>query len=92
MLSLKRVGTAQAQAIGYEAIKAGFNVFYRSIFDLVRDFMEDEAFSQQGKTLRQYLRPDLLIIDDIGLEALPKHSGEYLLAVVMRRNENHSPS
>ena len=52
--------------------------------------MKDEAFNQQDKTLRQYLRPDLLIIDDMGLKALPKHSGEYLLEVVMRRHENRS--
>jgi DNA replication protein DnaC len=32
----------------------------------------------------------LLIIDDMGLKALPKHSGEYLLEVVMRRYENRS--
>jgi DNA replication protein DnaC len=82
--------TALAQALGYEAIKAGFLVFYRSIFDLVRDFMKDEAFNQQDRTLRQYLKPDLLIIDDMGLKALPKHSGEYLLEVVMRRHENRS--
>jgi DNA replication protein DnaC len=82
--------TALAQALGYEAIKAGFQVFYRSIFDLVRDFLKDEAFNQQDKTLRQYLKPDLLIIDDMGLKALPRHSGEYLLEVVMRRHENRS--
>ena len=82
--------TALAQALGYEAIKAGFVVFYRSIFDLVRDFMKDEAFNQQDKTLRKYLKPDLVIIDDMGLKALPKHSGEYLLEVIMRRYENRS--
>jgi DNA replication protein DnaC len=82
--------TALAQAIGYEAIKQDFAVLYRSIFDLVRDFMKDEAFNQQDKTLRKYLKPDLLIIDDMGLKALPKHSGEYLLEVVMRRYENRS--
>ena len=82
--------TALAQALGYEAIKAGFQVLYRSIFDLVRDFMKDEAFNQQDRTLRQYLKPDLVIIDDMGLKALPKHSGEYLLEVVMRRHENRS--
>jgi DNA replication protein DnaC len=82
--------TALAQALGYEAIKAGFQVLYRSIFDLVRDFMKDEAFSQQDRTLRKYLKPDLLIVDDMGLKALPKHSGEYLLEVVMRRYENRS--
>jgi hypothetical protein len=30
------------------------------------------------------------IIDDMGLKALPKHSGEYLLEVIMRRYENRS--
>ncbi len=82
--------TALAQALGYEAIKAGFQVLYRSIFDLVRDFLKDEAFSQQDRTLRKYLKPDLLIVDDMGLKALPKQSGEYLLEVVMRRYENRS--
>src|SRR5882757_4148523 len=80
--------THLAQALGYEAIKQGKEVLYRSIFDLVRDFMKDEAFNQQDKTLRRYLKPDLVIIDDMGLKQLPKHSGEYLLEVVMRRYEN----
>jgi len=56
----------------------------------VRDFLKDEAFNQQDRVLRRYLKPDLLIIDDMGLKALPKHSGEYLLEVVMRRYENRS--
>ena len=43
-----------AQAIGYEAIRQNFLVLYRSIFDLVRDFMKDQAFNQQDKTLRRY--------------------------------------
>jgi len=33
--------------------------------DLVHDFMKDEAFKQQDKTLRRYLKPDLVIIDDL---------------------------
>ena len=68
----------------------GFTVLYRSIFDLVRDFLQDEAVNHQDRTLRRYLKPDLLLIDDMGLKALPKHSGEYLLEVIMRRYENRS--
>ena len=82
--------THLAQAIGYEAIKMNFQVLYRSIFDLVRDFMKDEAFRQQDRTLRSYLKPELLVIDDFGLKQLPKHSGEYLFEVIMRRYENRS--
>jgi DNA replication protein DnaC len=79
-----------AQAIAYEAIKMDQTVFYRSIFDVVRDFMRDEAFAGEDKTLQKYLKPDLLLIDDMGLKALPERSGEYLFEVIMRRYENRS--
>jgi DNA replication protein DnaC len=46
------------------------SVGYRSIFDLVRDFMKDEAFNQMDKKVRKYLKPDLVIIDDMGLKQL----------------------
>jgi len=78
------------QAIGYEAIKAGFLVLYRSIFDLVRDFLRDEATAGEERLLLKYLKPDLLIIDDMGIKELPKRSGEYLFEIVMRRYENRS--
>ena len=78
------------QAIGYQAIKAGFVVRYRSIFDVVRDFMADEAFAGTDKILSKYLKPDLLIIDDMGIKQLPKRSGEYFFEVIMRRYETHS--
>ncbi|MGE5191565.1 MAG: IS21-like element helper ATPase IstB, partial [Deltaproteobacteria bacterium] len=78
------------QALGYEAIKQGFLVLYRSIFDVVRDFLQDEAFAGQDKVLARYLKPDLLIIDDMGMKNLPKQSGEYLFEIVMRRYETRS--
>jgi len=82
--------THLAQAIGYEAVKQGRLVKYRSIFDLVHDFLAAEALTQRDRVLRTYLKPELLIIDDMGLKQLAKHTGEYLLEVIMRRYENHS--
>ncbi len=79
-----------AQAIGYQALKAGFVVLYRSIFDVVRDFLHDEALGGEDKVLARYLRPDLLLIDDMGMKQLPKRSGEYLFEIVMRRYETRS--
>ena len=78
------------QALGYQAIKTGFTVLYRSIFDLVRDFLHDEAFAGIDKVLTRYLKPDLVIIDDFGIKHLPKRSGEYLFEIIMRRYETRS--
>ncbi|MCH6588492.1 MAG: ATP-binding protein, partial [Proteobacteria bacterium] len=79
-----------AQAIGYQAIKAGHVVLYRSIFDLARDFLHDDAFAGYDKVLAKYLKPDLLIVDDMGMKQLPRRSGEYLFEIIMRRYEVRS--
>lgn len=71
-----------AQAIGYDAIKQGFVVRYRSIFDLVAEFQSEEVLAQRDRLLRGYLEPDPHIIDDMGLKHLPKHAGKSLLGVM----------
>ncbi|HEX4130373.1 MAG TPA: ATP-binding protein [Pirellulales bacterium] len=78
------------QAIGYLAIKQGLVVLYRSIFDVVRDFLHDEAVEDQEKILAKYLKPDLLIVDDMGMKQLPRRSGEVLFEIIMRRYETRS--
>jgi DNA replication protein DnaC len=79
-----------AQAIGAEAIKAGFLVLYRSVFDLVRELSSEATSSGENRLLTRYLKPDLLIVDDMGLKILPAKSGEILLEIIMRRYENRS--
>jgi DNA replication protein DnaC len=78
------------QALAYEAIKQGFVVLYRSIFDVVRDFLHDEVAGGEEQVLTKYLKPDLLIVDDMGMKQLPKRSGEYLFEIIMRRYETRS--
>lgn len=78
------------QAIGHHVIRMGFTVLYRSIFDLVRDLMEDEALAGNNRALSRFLKPDLLIVDDMGLKELPRKSGEYLFEIIMRRYEKRS--
>jgi DNA replication protein DnaC len=77
-------------AIGLEALKAGFVVLYRSIFDLVRELLSQETLAGETRLLNKYLKPDLLIIDDMGLKILPPKSGEILLEIIMRRYESRS--
>ena len=79
-----------AQAIGLAVIRAGFVVLYRSVFDMVRDLLQDENLKGHSKVLAQYLKPDFLIIDDMGAKTLPPKAGEYLFEIVLRRHENRS--
>jgi hypothetical protein len=80
----------EVQAIGQEVLKAGFLVPYRSIFDLVRELLTQESQVHEGRLLNKYLKPDLLIIDDMGLKILPPKSGEILLEIIKHRYENRS--
>jgi DNA replication protein DnaC len=79
-----------AQAIGHELIKAGKVVLYRSIFDILADLREDGHDQKHERTMKRYLKCDLLIIDDMGIKQLPQKSGEYLFEIIMRRYELRS--
>jgi DNA replication protein DnaC len=65
-----------AQAIGIEAIKTGFLVLYRPVFDLVRELSAEATQAGESRLLGKYLKPDLLIIDDMGLKILPMVAAE----------------
>ncbi len=75
------------QAIGLALIRSGMTMYYRSIFDVVRHFLHDEAMEGHERILKRYLEVDVLIIDDMGMKHLPKRSGEYLFEVIMRRHD-----
>lgn len=82
--------TFLSEALGYQAIKMGYTVLYRSIFDLVREFMKDEGLDGDGRTMARYLKTDLLLIDDMGMKVLPSRSGEVLFEIIMRRHQTRS--
>lgn len=79
-----------AQAVGRQAIKAGFLVLYRSIFDAVHELQAELSPAELNRALARYLKCDLLIIDDMGLKSLPPKAGEILLEIIVRRYENRS--
>lgn len=80
-----------AQAIGHSLIKLGKTVLYRSIFDILADLSHHPDNPQRHqKILNNYLRCDLLIIDDMGIKQLPPKSGEHLFEIIMRRYELRS--
>ncbi len=79
MLFVRPTGVGKShltQNLDYQAIKAGFPVLYRSVFDTVRELLHEETLSAENNTLGRYLRPDLLVIDDMVLKQLTHKAGE----------------
>ncbi|MBL8888910.1 MAG: ATP-binding protein [Planctomycetaceae bacterium] len=60
------------------------------IFDFVYDFLHGEALERQERLRARYLKPDLLIIDDMRMKQLPVRSGEHLFEIVMPRHERRT--
>ena len=54
---------------------------------MVDDFLHDEALGADDKVFARCIKPQLLIIDDMGMKELPKRSGEYLFEIIIRRHE-----
>ena len=78
--------THLAVAIALEAINKGFRVLYRSIFDVAREVIE----SHEEKIMENYIKPDLLIIDELGMKKLSPYSNDLLLEIFHRRYQKGS--
>jgi DNA replication protein DnaC len=72
--------THLAVALGIEAIHKGFAVIYRSVFDIA-----SEISQYQIDIVDHYLKPPLLIIDELGMKNLNQTANEMLLEIIHRR-------
>ena len=72
--------THLAVALGIEAIHKGFAVIYRSVFDIA-----SEIAKYQIDLIDNFLKPPLLIIDELGMKNLNQTANEMLLEIIHRR-------
>jgi len=78
--------THLAIACGMNAIHNGFAVLYRSVFDIAKDVIEGNEI----KTMETYLKPNVLIIDELGMKKLTSYTTEILLEIIHRRYQTSS--
>lgn len=72
-------------AFSISAIHQGFSVLYRSVFDIAADIAKNH-----DQVIDQFLKPDLLIIDELGMKNLNSHASEIILEVIHRRYQRNS--
>lgn len=79
-----------AQALGHEACRQGYDVVFTNTHRMLQQLNGGRADGSYERRLAQYLRPELLILDDFGLKPLVGAGPEDLYDVIAERYERGS--
>jgi DNA replication protein DnaC len=74
-------------AIAVGAIRAGYRVVLKSVFQLAEDLVEAEATGQRRELVDRLSTIDVLALEDFGMKTLRATAAEDLLDIIMRRHE-----
>ncbi len=78
------------QALGHEACRRGYDVAFTTASALFASLQAARADGTIERRLQSYLRPDLLILDDLGLKPLRPPAPEDLYEIIHERYEKGS--
>lgn len=82
--------TFLAKAITHEACTKGYNALFTRTQKMLEDIYSGNADNSVQKKMKYYSKPDLLILDDWGLQAFPNHLLHILNEIISERYENGS--
>jgi DNA replication protein DnaC len=82
--------TMIAQNLGQAALAAGFSVRFSSLATALADLISQESLPAFERRLRRYLRPDLLILDELGYVPCDSRAADVLYNIVSRRHVSRS--
>jgi len=79
-----------AQALGYAVVRAGHSVRFTRADTFFKALAQSRVDHTLEKTFRSYLTPDLLILDDFGLQRLSAQQSTDLYELVIARHRQSS--
>ena len=74
-------------ALSYAACEKGFTVRFSRVVDMINDLTKAQINGTLGKALREYTRPELLLLDELGYLPIDKRGADLLFQVVAARYE-----
>jgi DNA replication protein DnaC len=74
-------------ALGYTAVERGHSVRHTRVVDMINHLTAAQLNGSLGKTLRSYVRPSLLLLDELGYLPIDKRGSDLLFQVVAARYE-----
>ena len=79
-----------AVALAVAACQAGYSVYFTTLDDLVRQLKLAEATGRFANKLGTYLRPSVLVLDEVGYLPLGREEANMVFQLVSRRYEKGS--
>jgi len=79
-----------AIGLGFEAIKAGYKVRFYGFGDLIDDLYSSLADGTVRKKIRSILRHDLIIIDEVGYQAMNQIASDHFFQLISNAYETRS--
>jgi DNA replication protein DnaC len=74
-------------ALGYTAAERGYSVRHTRVVDMINHLTTAQMNGQLGQTLKSYVRPSLLLLDELGYLPIDKRGADLLFQVVAARYE-----
>jgi DNA replication protein DnaC len=74
-------------ALGYKAAERGYSVRHVRVVDMINHLTAAQIKGVLGSTLRTYVRPSLLLLDELGYLPIDKRGADLLFQVVAARYE-----
>ena len=82
--------THLATALGYAACLEGHSVLFATAIDVINHLSAAQKKSSLKAELKKYLRPRLLVLDELGYLPIDQHGADLLFQVISQRYERGS--
>ncbi len=79
--------THLAIALGYAACQEGYSVLFADAISVINDLSAAQKRGLLKRQLRRYLRPQLLVLDELGYLPIDQHGADLLFQVISQRYE-----
>ena len=82
--------TMLAVGLAIAACQAGFSIYFTTLDDMVRQLREAETTGRFAKKLQTYLKPSVLVLDEVGYLPLSRPEANMVFQLISRRYERGS--
>jgi DNA replication protein DnaC len=78
------------QCLGSAAVRAGHSVVFTRAATFFKELLQSRADHTFDKVFRRFLAPELLVLDDFGLQRLSAQQSQYLYELIIERHRRSS--